>query len=48
MTNYPINVFDKLLNVNNPASRDYIAMNMGSNHPCGAKIAFGDIVSADF
>jgi prepilin-type processing-associated H-X9-DG protein len=47
LTNYPINVFDKLLNVNNPAGRGYVAMSMGSYHPGGANVAFGDIASAD-
>ena len=39
---YPINAAHELLNINDPTSRDYIAMSMASFHPGGVNVAFCD------
>jgi prepilin-type N-terminal cleavage/methylation domain-containing protein/prepilin-type processing-associated H-X9-DG protein len=39
---YPVNGSHRLLNINDPGARDYIAFNLSSNHPGGANIGLAD------
>jgi prepilin-type N-terminal cleavage/methylation domain-containing protein/prepilin-type processing-associated H-X9-DG protein len=39
---YPVNSYRKLLAMDDPTGRDYIAMSLASHHPGGANVAFCD------